>query len=143
MEMASRVMMLMAGLLIINPEWLDLRWAWDLNGFDARIIAAWFMGWAVWAGTIAFAHDWDEVRLAGALGILFGKEADGLAWLRGPHAAPVFGGRPPMALLASGSLDALLTVRRFLDAARGGIYAQPNAADRDFAPYTDADIVFR
>lgn len=78
-----------------------------------------------------------------ALGILFGTEADGLAWLRGPHAAPVFGGRPPMTLLASGSLDALLTVRRFLDAARGGIYAQPNAADRDFAPYTDADIVFR
>ena len=64
------VMFLMGALLIINPEWLDLRWAWDLNGFDARIIAAWFMGWAVWAGTIAFAHDWDEVRLAGALAVL-------------------------------------------------------------------------
>ncbi len=78
-----------------------------------------------------------------ALGILFGTEAEGLAWLRGPHAATVFGGRPPLALLTSGSLDALLTVRRFLDAARGGIYTQPNAADRDFAPYGDADIVFR
>lgn len=66
------VMFLMGALLIINPEWLDLRWAWDLNGFDARIIAAWFMGWAVWAGTIAFAHDWDEVRLAGALAVLWG-----------------------------------------------------------------------
>jgi len=65
-------MFLMGALLIINPEWLDLRWAWDLNGFDARIIAAWFMGWAVWAGTIAFAHDWDEVRLAGGLAVLWG-----------------------------------------------------------------------
>lgn len=64
--------MLMGGLLIINPEWLTLRWPWGLNGFDARIIAAWFTGWAVWAGTIAFAHDWDEVRTAGALAIVFG-----------------------------------------------------------------------
>lgn len=66
------VLMLMGLLLVINPEWLDLRWAWDLNGFDARIIAAWFLGWAVWAGTIGFAHDWDEVRTAGALAILWG-----------------------------------------------------------------------
>lgn len=66
------VFFLFGGLLIVNPQWLDLRWPWDLNEFDARIIAAWFMGWSVWAGTMAMAVDWDEVRLAAGLQILFG-----------------------------------------------------------------------
>lgn len=66
------VFLLFGGLLIVNPQWLDLRWPWRLTEFDARIIAAWFMGWAVWAGTMAMAVDWDEVRLAAALQILLG-----------------------------------------------------------------------
>ncbi len=70
--LAVGVLFLMGAFLIINPQWLDLRWPWALNEFDARIIAAWFLGWAVWAGTMAFAQDWDEVRQAGALAILFG-----------------------------------------------------------------------
>ena len=77
-----------------------------------------------------------------ALGILHGSEAEGIAWLRGPHGATVFGGRPPLELITSGSQDALLTVRRFLDAARGGLYMEPSEVDRGFTPYTDADIVF-
>jgi hypothetical protein len=77
-----------------------------------------------------------------ALGILHGSEAEGIAWLRGPHGATVFGGRPPLELMTSGSQDALLTVRRFLDAARGGLYMQPNEVDRNFTPYADSDIVF-
>ena len=77
-----------------------------------------------------------------ALGILFNNEQEGIAWLRGPHEAVIFGGRPPLALLTSGSQDGLLTVRRFLDGARGGLYMAPNELDRDFRPYTDADIVF-
>lgn len=78
-----------------------------------------------------------------ALGVLFASEADGVAWLRGPHDGTVFGGRPPLALLASGSQDAVLTVRRFLDAARGGLHMEPNAADAGFVPYRDDDIVIR
>jgi hypothetical protein len=77
-----------------------------------------------------------------ALGVLYGSEKDGVAWLRGPHGAAVFGGRPPLALVTSGSQDGLLTVRRFLDAARGGLYMEPNAADAAFEPYREADIVF-
>jgi uncharacterized protein (DUF2384 family) len=77
------------------------------------------------------------------LGILFPNEALGVEWLRTPHKARVFGGRPPLDLVTSGSQDGLLTVRRFLDGARGGLYMQPNAVDRDAAPYSDADIVFR
>ncbi|GLS32030.1 hypothetical protein GCM10007937_37400 [Mesorhizobium albiziae] len=78
-----------------------------------------------------------------ALGILYATEQEGVAWLRSPNSGAVFGGNPPLALLTSGSLDALLTVRRFLDAARGGLYMAPNAVDEAFAPYEEADVVFR
>jgi hypothetical protein len=77
-----------------------------------------------------------------ALGILFGSEPEGIAWLRTAHAAPVFGGQPPLALLTCGTQDGLLSVRRFLDAARGGLYMQPNALDLESTPLTDEDIVF-
>ncbi|HYI84894.1 MAG TPA: antitoxin Xre/MbcA/ParS toxin-binding domain-containing protein [Acetobacteraceae bacterium] len=77
-----------------------------------------------------------------ALKILFATEREGIEWLRGPHRAAVFGGRPPLDLVICGTQDGLMTVRRFLDAARGGVYMEPNEADTDFRPYTDADIVF-
>jgi hypothetical protein len=77
-----------------------------------------------------------------AVGVLHKSEAAGVAWLKAPHHAPVFGGQPPIALVASGTQDGLLLVRRFLDAARGGFYMPPNELDRNFAPYTDADVVF-
>ncbi len=77
-----------------------------------------------------------------ALGVLHESEAAGVAWLRTPHRALVFGGRPPLDFVTSGSQDGLLIVRRFLDAARGGFYMEPNEIDRHFKPYTDADIVF-
>ena len=77
-----------------------------------------------------------------ALGVLHGDEREGVAWLRGPHAATVFGGRPPLDLVTSGTQDGLLTVRRFLDAARGGQYMAPNEIDVGFRPSTDEDVVF-
>ncbi|QPB18805.1 antitoxin Xre/MbcA/ParS toxin-binding domain-containing protein [Rhizobium sp. 007] len=78
-----------------------------------------------------------------ALGILFADERLGVAWLRTPHEALVFGGHPPLDVLTSGTQDGLMTVRRFLDAARGGIYMHPNILDETFTPYDDGDIVFR
>lgn len=77
-----------------------------------------------------------------ALGILYADEAEALAWLRGPHDATIFGGRPPLDLLANGTQEGLLTVRRFLDAARGGTYMEPSAIDLG-APYEDNEIVIR
>lgn len=77
-----------------------------------------------------------------ALTILFATEREGVEWLRSPHGAVVFGGRPPLDLVTCGTQDGLMTVRRFLDAARGGLYMEPNEADIGFRPYTDADIVF-
>jgi hypothetical protein len=78
-----------------------------------------------------------------ALGILFASEPEAIAWLRTPHAALVFGDRPPLDLITAGAQDALLTTRRFLDGARGGLYMAPNAIDAAFTPYSDAEIVFR
>ena len=75
-----------------------------------------------------------------ALRILFPTEAEAAAWLRGAHAAAPFGGQAPLALVTGGTQDGLMAVRRFLDAARGGLFMAPNAADRDAAPLTDADI---
>jgi hypothetical protein len=78
-----------------------------------------------------------------ALGVLFDTQGEALAWLNGPHDAPLFGGQRPMALVTAGTLDGLLQVRRFLDAARGGLYMPPNGLDAGFAPSTDRDIVWR
>jgi hypothetical protein len=66
-------LLLMHGLLlVINPEFAALRWPWELNPLDARIIAAWFLGWSVWSGTMAFARDWAEIRAAAALFVVNG-----------------------------------------------------------------------
>ena len=78
-----------------------------------------------------------------ALGILYPTERLGVEWLRTAHNAVVFGGRPPLDLVTSGSQDGLLSVRRFLDGARGGLYMQPNTIDEAFTPYSDTEIVFR
>lgn len=76
-----------------------------------------------------------------ALGVLYTHEHDAVAWLRSPHDGIVFGGKPPLTLITSGSQDGILLVRRFLDAARGGQYMEPNRIDADFTPYTQTDIV--
>jgi hypothetical protein len=74
-----RFLILIAGLLllnglllVINPEFAANRWPWELNPLDARIVAAWFLGWSVWSGTMASADDWDEIRAAAALFIVNG-----------------------------------------------------------------------
>lgn len=76
-----------------------------------------------------------------ALAVLHSNELDGLAWLRTPNDAPLFGGSMPMALIANGTQDGPMRVRRFLDAARGGLYMTPNEIDIAFHQYSDADVV--
>lgn len=75
-----------------------------------------------------------------ALRILYTTEEAGIEWLRKPDTSPTFGGQTPMALVTSGSQDALFQVRRFLDGARGGLHLAPNEIDQNSTPYTDADI---
>lgn len=98
----------------------------------------------------AFTLDLDVLmRISAILGIhqglriLFAEERLGVDWLRTPHSATVFGEQPPLALLTSGTQDGLLTVRRFLDGARGGLYMPPNAIDEAFTPYDESEIVLR
>jgi hypothetical protein len=55
---------------------------------------------------------------------------------------PVFGGRPPVEFVVSGTLDGLLTVRRFLDATCRGEYMSASEVDAGFRGYRDVDIVF-
>ncbi len=88
------------------------------------------------------------IRISAVLGIhkslriLFQTEHDGVEWLRGPHQSQPFGGQPPLALVTGGTQDGLMAVRRFLDAARGGLFMPPNEADADGPPLSDDDIVF-
>jgi uncharacterized protein (DUF2384 family) len=75
-----------------------------------------------------------------ALGILFPIEAEAMTWLKGPHQAEVFGGQAPVDVMIGGGLDGILTVRRYLDAWRGGLRGGPGA-DAGFDPVREADIV--
>ena len=55
-----------------------------------------------------------------ALNILHSKKlAD--AWVRLPNTNRIFGGRTPLAYMMQGGLPAMQTVRRLLDARRGGL----------------------
>jgi uncharacterized protein (DUF2384 family) len=83
------------------------------------------------------------LRIYQALQILYTDESDAIEWLRTPHGAIIFGGRPPLDLATCGTQDGLLTVRRFLDCACEGRYMLPGEFDVDFSGYDDADIVVR
>lgn len=76
-----------------------------------------------------------------ALGILFPIEAEAMTWLKGPHRGEVFGGQAPIDVMIEGGLDGILTVRRYLDAWRGGLRGGPgDGADVD--PVRETDLVF-
>jgi hypothetical protein len=129
---------------------------WSLSEEQRRLIMG-YPSRSTYHNWMRLAHEQGEVtldvdaltRLSAvlgihqALGVLFVTQAEALAWLHGPHDAPLFGGQPPLALVTAGTLDGLLQVRRFLDAARGGIYMAPNGLDTSFAASKDGDIVWR
>jgi hypothetical protein len=58
------VSLTIGGLLFINPQFMDTRWPWELDPFDARIMAAFFALAAVWCRDVYFADHWGEIRLA-------------------------------------------------------------------------------
>ena len=76
-----------------------------------------------------------------ALQVLHQEGQDSVAWLRGPHDGIPFGGRTPLALIVDGSLGGPLAVRQVLDGLMSGQGPEPNEVDRDFRPYTVADLV--
>jgi hypothetical protein len=55
-----------------------------------------------------------------ALNILYSEKlAD--AWIQRPNSNPIFGGQTALAYMIKGGLAAMQTVRRLLDARRGGV----------------------
>jgi len=73
---------------------------------------------------------------------LFDDDQEGVAWLRQPHDDRAFGGAAPIDLITGGTQETLMTVRRFIDAARGGLYMAPSSGERDWPPYDDNEIKF-
>ena len=55
-----------------------------------------------------------------SLQILYPEPAFADRWVRMPNSHPLFGGRPPIAFMVDGGVDALFQVRRLLDGRRGG-----------------------
>ena len=60
-----------AAFLFINPSFADTRWPWSIDPFDARILAAWPAGVAVWSATMYFAKDWAEIKVGMQMLILY------------------------------------------------------------------------
>lgn len=75
-----------------------------------------------------------------ALAILFPRPDEAMTWLKGPHQHPLFGGQSPLDLMPSGTQDGLLSVRRYLDAWRGGLRGV--VENTEVEPVAPDDIVF-
>lgn len=76
-----------------------------------------------------------------ALAILFEDEAQALVWLKGAHHGTLFAGASPLAFMVEGGHDGLMSVRRYLDAWRGGAMGF-GAPEGGFEPVTPDDLVF-
>ena len=67
------LLMIVAAVLFLNPEFADSRWPWPLNPFDARIMSAFIVLASLWALKVYFVKDWAEARPAifglGLLGV--------------------------------------------------------------------------
>tara|TARA_R110000868_G_C10964052_1_gene768847 strand:+ start:4296 stop:4823 length:528 start_codon:yes stop_codon:yes gene_type:complete len=75
-----------------------------------------------------------------ALKIVFLTPEEGIDWLKQPNLAPVFAGHAPLDMITSGFQDRILTVRRHLDARRGGIFSAPTDAAFEHEPWSADDI---
>lgn len=76
-----------------------------------------------------------------ALTILFVDDRQAQVWLTQPHHGTVFAGAAPMDFILTGAQDGMMTVRRTLDAWRGG-HAGIGAPEGSYQPVTEDDIVF-
>lgn len=89
------------------------------------------------------------LRISAVLGIyrslrlLYGSEEQGLEWLRGVQRGRPFNGRAPLDIMLSGFEPGLMDVRGYLLALEHGAAPGPNEVDKDFKPYTDADLIWR
>lgn len=103
--------------------------AWQLRDDDARELLGGLSSssWYDWKKNPDRVLEVDRItRISYLLGIykalhiLYGDElAD--EWIHLPNTNPVFAGRTPLAYMLAGGLIAMQTVRKLLDARRGGL----------------------
>jgi hypothetical protein len=77
-----------------------------------------------------------------SLRIIHQSEEEGREWLGRANRGAPFDGRSPMELMLSGFEPGLMDVRAYLLAQEQWPSAAPNEVDKNFKPYTDADIVW-
>jgi len=70
----------MAGLMMINPAFMDTRWPWPLDPFNARVMSAFFALTALWCVNIYLAEDWVEIK-RNVLGLSIFALSQFLIWL--------------------------------------------------------------
>jgi len=103
--------------------------AWKLSTEEQRALLGWppestFFNYK--AGKVATLPFDTLIRISLVLGIykdlqiLYPEPLLADQWIKLPNTNPLFGGRPALALLTEGGIDALYQVRRLLDGRRGG-----------------------
>jgi uncharacterized protein (DUF2384 family) len=103
--------------------------AWKVAAPDAaRLIAVSPRTWTRmrtgdWSGRLG---DDQRLRASGLVGTykalhLYFGEAIADRWVRMPNRGPLFAGATPIAFMLEGGLPAILEVRNYLDAVRGGV----------------------
>ncbi|MBB5518213.1 MbcA/ParS/Xre antitoxin family protein [Amphiplicatus metriothermophilus] len=76
-----------------------------------------------------------------ALAILFPDRATAKKWLYAENAGPLFGGQRPLDLLANGTQEGILLLRRFLDGWRGGTGSPSAGGAFELSSLDEDDIV--
>jgi hypothetical protein len=103
--------------------------AWKLTNEEQRALLGWLPESTFYnykAGKIATLPYDTLIRISLVLGIykdlqiLYPEPALADQWVKLANTNPLFGGRPAIALLTEGGIDALYQVRRLLDGRRGG-----------------------
>jgi antitoxin Xre/MbcA/ParS-like protein len=107
----------------------NLAVAWKLTGDDAAALLG--VSASTWdrirSGSWKQALSQDQLtRVSALVGIFKALHllfADGMAdrWPRLPNAGPLFGNRDPITAMVDGGIPAMLDVRRYVDALRGGL----------------------
>ncbi len=71
----------LCAMLFINPmKFIVNIWPWELNAFDARIMASFFAGIVFWAAKMKLAQTWGEIRM-GIQGFILFFGGHFLVWL--------------------------------------------------------------
>jgi hypothetical protein len=108
---------------------LNVAEAWKLTNDEQRALLGWppestFYNYK--AGKISALPYDTLMRISLVLGIykdlqiLYPEPELADRWIKLPNSNPLFGGRPAVALMTEGGMDALYPVRRLLDGRRGG-----------------------